>query len=316
VPAANRYTTTELLTSIHLKGHIPPSQTPFDDAGLLSLADDELGTPIMSLVRSIRENFYLKYQDFELNSENLYDIPTRALGGALQDVQIVNGVNVIPVGRTETNEQFATNTSPTGNYAFMLLDDKIKILPVVTAGTIRLWYMRRPNKLVATSACAQVTDIDLGTNTLTFATGTIPSTFTTEAPLDCIKDQPHFGWRFVDYYPIAIGATTVQFDSLPLNAYGDSEIEIGDWLALAGTTPVPQMIAEFWPLLVQRTVCKYYEIQGYKDKQEKAQKSLEELERKILELLNPRVSSEPKRIVPDSNIIGGYSTRWRAWRAT
>ena len=46
-----------------------------------------------------------------------------------------------------------------------------------------------------------------------------------------------------------------------------------------------------------------------------AEAKLKEMEKDLFELINPRVSSEPKRIVPDSNVVGGYR-RWRAWRAT
>lgn len=315
MPAANRYTTTELLTSIRLKGHIPPSQTPFDDAGLLSMADDEISTSIMRQVRTVRENYYYKYEDLSSNTQNLYNIPSRALAGALQDIQIINGTQIYNIGRTETNEQFSTVSSPTGYWSYLLQGNQFVILPTITAGTVRVWYMRRPNKLVATSACSQVTAVDVGTGTLTFATGTIPSTFTTSVQLDCIQDQPHFDWRFIDYTPTSVTATTVVFSSLPTDQYGNSLIQVGDWLALAGQSPVAQIIAEFTPLLVQRTVVKYYEIQGYKEKMVAAERKLQEMEKDLFELINPRVSSEPKRIVSDSNVIGGYR-RWRAWRAT
>lgn len=316
MPSANRYTTTELLTSIRLKGHIPPAQTPFDDAGLLSIADDECKTALFRQIRVARENFYVTSKDFTLNATNTYDIPTRAIGASLHDVQIVNGTQVIPVGRSETNEQFSTQTSPTGYYSFTLLANQVKILPIVVSGVVRLYYMQRPNTLVTAAAAAQITGVNQGTSTLTFASGSIPSTFSASGQLfDCVQDQPHFNWNFVDLLPISQNATTMVFSSLPTDVNGNQLIQVGDWISLAGQTPVPQILVEFRPLLVQRTVVKYYEIQGYKDKIATAQKKLEDMEKDVFELFNPRVAGEPKRIIPDANVIGGYR-RWRAWSAT
>lgn len=313
MPAAERYTTSELLTSISNKGHIPPSQTPFDSTGLLSIAQDELRTAIMRQVKTARENYYLTYTDYTSNSQSVYNIPPRAIAGAIQDVQIVNGTQVYTVGRCETNEQVSTETSPTGDLSYLLIGNQIKIYPIQTSGTVRIWYLRRPNTMVVTSSCAQVTGVSA--TTLTFAASTIPSTFSVTTLMDCIQDQPHFDWRFTDYTPSSVTATTVVFSSLPTDQNGAALIQVGDWLALAGTTPVPQIPVEFFPLLVQRTVVKYYEIQGYKDKVAMAQKKLDDMERDVFELINPRVSSEPKRIIQNSNIIGGFR-RWRAWSAT
>lgn len=309
--SANSYTATQFLADVRRKGHIPPSQTPFLDDDLLAIATEEQNTAILRQIRTARENYYLTYDDLTTNTSNIYTIPERAIAGALQDVHIVNGSQVYTVQRTETNEQFATDSSPTGYWSFLIIGNQIKILPTVTAGTIRLWYLRRPNTLVVNASSAQVTAVS--STTLTFAS--IPSTFSaTGATFDCINAQPPFGCRFVDYTPTSITSTTMVFSSLPTDEYSVAAIKVGDWVSLAGQTSAPQMPVEFWPLLVQRTVCKYYEIQGYKEKMEIAEKKLKEMEKDVFELINPRVANEPKRIISDSNVIGGYR-RWRGWRA-
>lgn len=313
MPAANRYTTTEFLASVRRKGHIPSSQTPFQDSDLLALADDEIAIALMSQVRTVREGFYKTYVDLPLNNSGLYDIPSEAIGGALDDVWILNGTQIFTVGRMESNEQFSMVSSPTGYWAFELIGNQIQIKPVPQVGVIRLWHMRRPNKLCTVASAAQITAIDTVGNVLTFSS--LPSTFSTSSPLDCIQDQPHFNWNFIASTPTMVTSTTLTFSSLPVNQYGVCPISVGDWVALSGQSPVPQILAEFTPLLVQRTIMTYYEIQDYAEKLGLAKAKLEEIEKKIFELFNPRVSNEPKRIVPDANVIGGYR-RWRAWRAT
>lgn len=311
--AANRYTCTEFLASVRRKGHIPTSQTTFLDADLLALANDELEVAVLPQIASTREGFYKTYTDNVITSTNIYDIPSRAIGAALTDVQIVNGTGIFQVNRSEENEQFSTVSSPSGDYSFKIQGNQVAILPIVTAGVIRLWHLRAPNLMIVVTSAAQVTAINQTTGVLTFAS--LPSTFLVSSSYDCIADQPHFNWRFIDTVPTAISSTTLTFSSLPTDLYGNSAIVVGDWIALAGQTPIPQVPREFSPLLVQRTVIKYYEAQNYKDKAALAEKKLTDMEKALFNLINPRVSNSPKRIVSDSNVIGGYRS-WRAWRAT
>lgn len=305
MPSANRYTTTEFINSVKRRAHVPSNQTPFDNDGILALANEEQEAGIVSQILSARENYYATYTDLPLNSENIYAIPTRAIGGALSDVQIVNGTAILPVSRSEINDQFSTVTSPTGGYAFMLVGNSVQILPNPVAGVVRLWHYRAPNQLVQTSEAAQITAI--AGNVLTFST--IPSTITTSSPCDLIKDQPGFEWLGIDLTPVNVTATTIEFASVPATT------AVGDWVALAGQTPVPQIPKEFRTLLVQRTTIKYYEAQGYFDKMKVAQNKLEELEKEVMDLINPRVAEVPKRIVSPFGVIG-KSRRWRRqWTA-
>lgn len=311
--AANSYTTTVMLASIRRKGHIPPSQTPFQDADLLAIADDECRTAIMRQIKSARENYYVAPFDTAVNSSSTYNINSRAVGAGMVDLWIVNGTQIYQVSRTELNEQFSSQTSPTGYWGYYLQANQFCIRPTSPTGVIRQFIMVRPNTLVPTTSCAQVTAVNLGAGTLTFAA--LPTTFTTGTLFDCIQDQPHFGWNFMDQAGTVAG-NVVTFSSLPTDVDGvTSLVKVGDWLCLAGQTCVPQILVEFRPLLEQRVVVKYYEIQGYLDKMKAAQQKLTEMEKDVFELINPRVADEPKRIVPDSNVIGGYR-RWRAWRAT
>lgn len=305
MPSANRYTTTELLSDIRRKGHIPSNQTPFLDADLLAIADQDLQTSLLRQILSARENYFLVPYDQAITSDSSYLIPPRSIGGGLSAVQILVGTTIYSVSRSEISEQFSTITSPTGFYAFYLQGNSFVLRPNPTTGTIRSWYYLRPNTMVTIASAAQITGI--AGNVLTFSS--LPATVTTTSALDIIKDQPGFDLLVMDSTPTAVTTTTVTLSSVP------STVVVGDWVALAGQTPVPQIPVEFRPLLVQRVVVKYYEIQGYIDKMKAAQAKLEEMTRDVFELINPRVTEAPKRIVADSSLIGG-SSQWRKWRAT
>jgi hypothetical protein len=303
MPAANRYTTTELLADIKRTGHVVSSQNTFANTDLLRLADFELQTSILRMILSARENFYLTYKDFSAASDYLYQIPLRAIGGAIADVQYVNGTTVCQIVRTEVAEQFATNASSNGMYSFYIKGNYL-VIPGLTSGTVRVWYYTRPNTLVVSTAGCQITGI--ASNVLTFDASTIPSTISTSTPCDLIKDQPGFDGLSLDVTPSAVGATTITFAAADV----PSTLAVGDWVCLAGQTVVPQIPVEFTPLLVQRVVVKYYEIQGYMDKMKAAEAKLKEMSEDVLAIINPRVAEAPKRIVASADLIGG-SRRWR-----
>lgn len=305
--AANRYTTTELIAGMRRTGHIPASQNAFQDADLLALADYELQTGIMRQVLSVRENYWLTSVDLAIAQDSIYNIPVRAIGSALSYVHILNGTVMYNVVRSEIQEQFSTVTSPSGYFQYYLRGNQLVLIPNPTTGVIRLWHYQRPNTLIVPSAAAQITAIDTNTNIVTCSS--IPSTFATSTPLDLIRDQAGFDCLAIDQTPTAVSGSDVTFSSLPTG------LAVGDWIALAGQTPVPQIPVEFRPLLIQRVVVKYNEIQGYMDKMKASEAKLEQMEKDCFEAINPRVKEDPKRIVPDSGLIGGYR-RWRAWRAT
>lgn len=303
MPGANRYTTTELLADIKRTGHVASSQNTFGNSDLLRLADFELQTAILRMILSARENYYLTYNDYSIASDYTYAIPLRAIGGAVADVQIVSGTTIFQVVRTEISEQFVTDASSSGSYSFYIKGNYL-VLPGVTSGTVRVWYYTRPNTLVVSTAGCQITSI--ASNVLTFAASTIPSTVSTSTPCDLIKDQPGFECLTIDATPSAVTATDITFSagSVP------TTLAVGDWVCLAGQTVVPQIPVEFLPILVQRVVVKYYEIQGYLDKMKAAQEKLKEMSADVLAIINPRVSGAPKRIVASGDLIGGSPRRW------
>jgi hypothetical protein len=207
--------------------------------------------------------------------------------------------------RSELSDQYSTNASPNGVPGFYLANNQIIPVPAQSVGVIRLWFYQRPNNLVVQSAASQISAI-VGT---TVTVGVVPTTFTTGTTVDFIKDQPFFECRAIDQSIVSATTTTITFSTLP------TSLVVGDWVALAGQTPVPQIPVEFRPLLVQRCVVKYYEIQGYLDKMAAAQKKLEEMEKDLFAIINPRVREEPKIITASTDLIGG-TLRFRAWTAS
>lgn len=296
---ANSYTTADLLTTIRNQAHVPDNQSPFRDQDILGFANTELETALLRQILSVRENYYLAYTDTTVNTTGIYDIPTRAVGAAIADPQLVVQTTIYPISRTEISDQFSTIASPHGGYEYYFKGNQIVLPMVPTTGSLRMWYYRAPNKLVVSSSCAQITSIVGKVLTCT----TVPTTYTTGYTFDLIKDQPHFDWHDIDLS--ATSVTTGTGGNVTLTNTPPTTLAVGDWIALSGQTSVPQIPVQFRALLAQRCVVKIQEIQGYLEKMKASQKKLEDMEKDIFGIISPRAKEGPKRFIPDPQLIAG-----------
>lgn len=290
--SSNSYTTTDLVNNIQLIAHVPLSNSTFTAPEIINLANRELQTALMSQIMSVREGYYLTYVDYDPNNSGLYDVPSQAIGGGVASIQLFTDPSIIPVNRIEQSEQFSSLAPMSTTYGYFISGNTINILPIPTSGAVRVWFFRRPNALVATTAAGHISSV--ASNVITV--GSLPSTFAVTGSVDLCGDQPTFnvlGNRTITN----ISGTTVTLSS------SVDELAIGDWLCLVDQTPVPQIPVEFRPLLEQRVTVKIYELQGYLEKRAAAEKVQMEMEAAIFKLISPRNESQTKVINPTN---GGF----------
>lgn len=288
----NTYTTNDLINDILLLGHVPLGNNTFTPASVLRLATLELQTPVTKQILSTRGGYYLTYQDYTLASDGLYVIPNDAVAGALANVELIQGPTIVPVNIIEESEQFSTISPTSTSYGCFLKGNFVQILPTPNVGNPRLWYLKRTSSLVLTTAASQVTAV----NGAVISVSTIPSTIIVGSILDACGDQPPFNILGTQTVLTIVGTDITL--SAPV-----TNLAIGDWLALSGQTPVPQIPVEFRLILAQRVVCKVYELQGYLDKMKAAEAKLKEYEADTFNLITPRIKSQTKVIMP---INGGF----------
>ncbi len=296
--SANSYTTTDLVTNVQLVAHVPLSNSTFTSSQIITLANRELQTALISQILSVREGYYLTYVDYEPTSESLYAIPSQAIGGAIAQAQLFIDPSIIPINRLEQSEQFSSIVPTSTTYGYFIAGNTINVIPAPNNGVVRIWFARRPNALVATSAAAQVTSI----SGLSFTVSSLPSTFAVDTLVNLCGDQPTFdvlGERTIT----AISGTTVTLDAAV------DTLAVGDWLCLADQTPVPQIPVEFRPILEQRTVVKIYELQGYLDKHKAAMDVLKGMTDDVFKLISPRNQSQTKVINVQNGGFGNTNSR-------
>jgi hypothetical protein len=289
---ANSYTTTDLVTNIKLIGHVPTGNSTFTTSDLITLSDREIQTPIIKQILSTRGGYYLTYTDYSITSDGLYSIPADCIAGVLANVELVQNTTIIPVNIIEESEQFCTISPTSTSYGCFMKGNYVQILPLPNLGVARLWYFKRPSKLIPTSQAAQVTAV----NGAVLTVSSVPSNITNGASVDVLGDQPPFhilGEKTIT----SIVGTDITLDS------SVTGVAVGDWIALSNQTPVPQIPVEFRPLLEQRVVSKIYELQGYLEKMKASDEKLKELENDTFSLISPRIKSQTKIINP---VNGGF----------
>lgn len=239
---------------------IPSTDEALDDEDFLAFADEELQTTIVQLLLSVREEFLVAKEPHDVSitaSTSDYALPTRAIGGKLRQVLIsTNGDDFAPLGRVDPENDWTVGSGThavgyrfNGNYVTLVPT------PASTSGTLRLSYFMRPSRLVGTSAVGLISAINTSTGVVTC---NIPSTFTTSERFDLVKGKSGFECLAIDLTASAVGGASITFSAADL----PSGLAVGDYVCLAGESPIPQVPVELHPLLSQRVVCRVLEALG------------------------------------------------------
>ena len=131
----------------------------------------------------------------------------------------------------------------------------------------------------------------------------IPTGYAGTTKVDLIKNG---GLNDIVEFDKVIQSVDVNNSSITLTTAPDVDIEVGDWVSLAGTSPVANIPEDFYPLLEQRTVCKLLEALG-DPKAQYSQQKADELEKYLIATIVPRIEEEEPLIV--QHTFDGWSTR-------
>jgi hypothetical protein len=290
-----------LLPGVIRNSHLPAANVTFQAADVGAICDDEVSTSILKTILSTREGFYLRSVDLTADANGIVHIPYRAIGGRIHKVQFVSGNVILPAARIEPSDMTNAISPPTNAYAFYIEGNDIVTLPIATV-PVRVWYYLTPNSLTPMANCGQVTAITPTTVTVSAT----PSTFATGFLIDFVQDQPPFGILSYDQALTNVSGSTLTFAAGVI----PSNLAVGDWICPAGQTPVANIPKEFQPVLKQRATVRVLEFQGHMQRLQAAQGKLTESQQAVLDIINPRVEENPKKITPDRGLVSpGFSRR-------
>lgn len=245
--------TDDCVLSVYRNTALPNSQITYQTDDIIAFLNEEQQTTISGLIQSIRESYWIQYFDVVIQPNvSTYIVPQRSIMGSLEDIVLVDSSgNEIEIAQLSPEQKkvapfysFVPIASMRGIFA---RDDTFNIYPTTfpyPAGfIIRFKYARRPNVLVQKSFCAQILTVTPATKVVTVAA--VPAGWTQGSTiLDVINNVPQFTSLTDDNLITTIAGTSITLTSCP------TTIAVGQWLCPMGTTCVPQIPFELYPLLI------------------------------------------------------------------
>lgn len=285
------WTTTDLLTSVKNRAMIPDASSgSLSTPALLNFATEELLITLVPMILSVREKFFETYQDSALSTASaLVTIPARAIGGTVSAVQyLYNGYirQLMPIDPA-TVATTVGSASPT-NFYFQNNSLVLYPTPNSTQGTVRVRYYQRPSRLEQTANCAQITSLGLGTITCS----SVPSSWGTGTVVDFVPQTASQATP----YGLSTALTGVSGNVLSV-ASVPSQAAVGDWIALAEYTPIPELPFEFQSVLAQATAVKALEATGDSQGLQMAMAKLDQYQRAAILMITPRDQGAQKKVV-------------------
>lgn len=290
-------TTSDLLESIKQRAMIPDNQDTWSDERLLVTATEDMRSAIVPLLMSVREEYFVTSEDISVVSgTSRYSIPERSAGQGIRDIIWIDAEgNQNPMTQiTLEDGEWDTNNGTNGvPYAYRVEWDSIVLSPDVTSsGTMRVMYVVSPGDLVATSEAVQITGINTLTNTV--SASTVPATWTGSETVDIIRGSAGCEYLAIGSTITNISGTDITLSALPTG------LQVGDWIALEGESPVPQLPRDLVPLLAQKVVVSVLESMNQRGAAETAEARFQKLITSAMSMISPRVKGGAKKIVASS----------------
>lgn len=268
-----------LISEIKLLGGMSDDNY-FTDAELLTILKREMKLTIIPLVLKLNEEYFLSNKDYNITDGGSYRLPKRSIGNKLRDVQLYDGSSYTPLNRLFEEDRSS------GLSGYYISRNSIALSDDITTGTLRITYYLAPNELILEVNAAQILTIDSATDVTVNA---LPSTITTTTPVDIIQSEGPNDQLALDHTITNISGTTLTFTSLP------DDLVVGDYICLAGQSPVPVIPEELTPVLVQAALVSA--LSSKKDSQARSEaEKLEIMKRALSEMLEPRVDSNDSKI--------------------
>lgn len=282
---------------------------------ILDEANSEFFSRLVPIFRKMRGGFFRDYADIPIVANQVgYDLPERCIESGPEQIKYLDAdgneiidlkeINTRQIGRLAPQWWLISDTTATVPVAFYFTQGKINLTPVVTqsVGTLRVYYSRRPGRLVLSSAAQTVVglgdsggdniDTTMQLDALT-GLGTI-SNGTTK--IDIMSWQSPYLLRVKD--AVITAHATPPYLTVGAGGFIAAGIVAGDYVTLAKQAFIPEIPQEWHELLLDLTVAKMFNKIG----QLKSEMAMRESANEKLALLvastSPRSTGTPKVVMP------------------
>lgn len=288
-------TTEDFIKAVRRQASIPVSQITFENSDFIDMAGGEMQTYLLPFIDRVNEEFFLADDDQTFVAGSKYRIHRRAAGCVLRDVKLVFG------GKETSPHRVSYDENEKRNFGYFIRGQYVHFVGIVTAPeTVRLVYIMRPNKLVLATSATTIVSKTATTVTLT----STPSNFATPSTYDIIRSKEPFDFCEKGYDRAgSIAANVLTFS----DGLGTDDFSVGDYVAMAGESPVVQLPEPAAWLLAQQVALRCLEALGDGDGMTAAMSTRMAMEANVKQLMTQRVKGDPQ------TIVGADNPLWRAF---
>lgn len=241
---------------------------------------------LASEVLAAREEFLMFQDSLAVTAgQQAYRMPYRALNGIIRHLWYEDGTGnrfYLAPKMIEQIEDYTSTETGTPN-SFYVMGNYLMLLPTPNAsGTLQLIYPFRPNDLVDESSTQALTAVS--SNAAQVAN--VPTNFVSGALYDIIDHRSGNGVLYYDVQAF-ISGNLMSFNQNVPNA------SVGDFIALAQQTPVPNLPEEAHSLLLEMTVLRVEIVRGNQARIKNSAALVQDNRKGFDQLLANRIISKP-----------------------
>lgn len=302
-------TADRLLRGIKRRVSIAENQVLLSDDDLLELADDVIKAYIVPLLMASNGEYFVKSTDVLVTAgQAAFNLPDRAVGESLRnlkyrpDADEVQGYDLDEITQEDEDEYRGAGGDPT---AYYFRNDQVIIVPPPpnSSGALELVHEQRPSNLVKLARAAKVTAINGDIVTI----DTLPVTddddqiFQTAVECDLIRGKAGHRILAMDLAIESITDTNITF---PAGAV-PSDLVVGDYVSVAGTSPVLQIPDELAPLTETQVAQRAMTSSGDYEAKQQLDGDRKDETTNAQKLVEPRNRGSSRKMVNNAGLLRG-----------
>lgn len=305
-------TTTEFLRGLKRRITMPANQVLLDDEDILAIGSDILHLKMTKILKAARQNYLLVFKDIPfVADQSHYDVPYRAVVGGLEDVKYLlsDGITLRDLTYITVEELYRYGNTATYPEAFYFQSDQVAFAPTPAAasGGFRAWYHRQLSSLCPVADAGRVTDIAIGVTNTVVTVDNAPAEFVSGAIIDFVKNRSLTTILYEDATITNVAGTQLTF----VNAEVPSRLIVGDWVSMAQTIPVLPLPDEAYDYFEGLVGVDCLAAIGDNEGSKELQKEVDDAEKDIKSLLEPRIDGQPEKIVNYHGLLRQMGNRRR-----
>jgi hypothetical protein len=254
------YLTEDLIEQIKENTSTEFAQGRFSRDTIVNLCDQETIKRIAPIISGLQSEFFVITQSYALaKSTKRFRLPKRAAFRGVRELYLdISGTRyeLSQITReTSVSREDAGEGIPSSFY--FEADSIVFDVPLQVAATLVLCLEVSPGRLTLASNTTTVSSVDFTTGVVTLAGS--PSGFGTIREYDFIEQLGYANAALgVGLTPISASGTTYTFTASEL----PPTLRVGDYVALGGYSPVPNMPDEAVVTLIHAVSCRVFRFRG------------------------------------------------------